>query len=99
VQIDDELQGNPLLPEEWNDCILDSPLKPEVLKVEEKSALVVNMGKNDGLRAGMKLYLDNSALVAVWKISEVSAKQSHAIPYGDVPTITTGEKLSTRIPE
>ncbi|MCI0442342.1 hypothetical protein L0152_03875, partial [bacterium] len=99
MQIDDELKGNPSLPEEWNDCILDEPMKPEVIKVEERSVLVVNMGKDDGLRVGMKLYLDNSALLAVWKINEVSAKQSHAIPFGDTPEITLGEKLSTRIPD
>ncbi len=98
MKIDDELKGNPSLPEEWKNCILDEPLKPEVIKVEEKSALVVNKGKDDGLRVGMKLYLDNSALLAIWKISEVSAKQSHAIPFGEVPTITIGQKLSTRIP-
>jgi hypothetical protein len=95
-----QLDGTPSLPEEWQDCILDAPIDPEVIKVEDKFILL-NMGHSDGLRIGMQLYLKNREEFterAIWKIIEVNAKESRAIPYGSTPPISVGQKLSTRAP-
>lgn len=100
MQIDDELKGKPLLPEEWQDCILAEPLNPEVIKVEEKSVLVLNMGHDAGLRVGMLLYLKNpyAEQRGAWKITDVNATEARAVAQGNSPTISVGEKLSTRAP-
>jgi hypothetical protein len=101
-QTSEELPGKPLLPEEWQDCILNKPLYPEVLNVGEKSIVVLNMGHDAGLRVGMKLYLKNPKIDerAIWKISEVQSNESRAVPfYENASVIKIGEKLSTRIPD
>lgn len=87
------------MPKDWSVCLLKEPVHAEVIQIEEKAGIVLNKGLNDGLQPGMKLYLEDIRKLAVWRISEVSAKQSHAVPFGEVPTITIGEKLSTKIPD
>jgi hypothetical protein len=101
MQIDDELKGIPSLPEEWKDCLLPEPLDPEVIKVVEKSVLVLNMGHDVGLRVGMLLYLKHPYTEprGVWEIIDVNAAESRAIPRGNSPSISIGQKLSTRPPD
>ena len=96
-----KVAGLPDLPKPWNDFLLEAPVQGRVVEFLPEMQARVDIGRKDGLRAGMELVPAEGEFFSDQEI--LTTKEAHAIikpkhPEGNYRAIRVGDLVTTRRP-
>jgi hypothetical protein len=96
-----KVSGLPDLPKPWNEYVLEAPVRGKVIEYLPDPMARVDIGRKDGLRAGMELVPAEEEFFSDQEI--VTVEETHATikpkyPEGNYRAIRVGDLLTTRRP-
>jgi hypothetical protein len=94
-----KVSGLPDLPKPWNQYVLEAPVRGKVVEYLPDMMARVDIGRKDGLRAGMELVPAEEEFFSDQEI--VTVEEAHATikpkyPEGNYRAIRVGDLVSTR---
>ncbi|HEX8887554.1 MAG TPA: hypothetical protein VF779_00145 [Pyrinomonadaceae bacterium] len=100
---DDEkaVKGLPQLPKAWLEYLLKAPLDGEVLYLDKNNEGVINIGKQQGLKVGMRLFVYSDSQVSwsapsIWSGLEVISVDETLARVKIRDDVKAGDKISTK---